>query len=138
MISQFKDEYRFLSNFWPCAVEFEGMVFPSVEHAHVAAKTTSIEIRCNICELTAGQATCYGKTMQIRDDWLAIRLTVMDTLVRSKFENDILAKKLLATGDQLLQEGNTWGDTFWGVYNRFGENHLGKTLMRVRNELRRP
>jgi hypothetical protein len=36
----------------------------------------------------------------------------------------------------ILIEGNTWGDTFWGVCNGVGENNLGKTLMNVREILR--
>jgi hypothetical protein len=37
-----------------------------------------------------------------------------------------------------LVEGNRWGDQFWGVDLRtgLGENHLGKILMKVRDELR--
>ncbi len=40
--------------------------------------------------------------------------------------------------NSLLQEGNRWGDTFWGVDLRTGkgENKLGKILMRVRKELK--
>ena len=46
-----------------------------------------------------------------------------------------LKEKLLATGDEHLEEGNTWGDTTWGTVNGIGENRLGKILMKVRNEL---
>ena len=38
MISEFQKEYRWLSNFWPCLIEFEGKIYPSVEHAYQAAK----------------------------------------------------------------------------------------------------
>ena len=36
-----------------------------------------------------------------------------------------------------LIEGNTWewSRTFWGVCNGSGENHLGRLLMKVREEL---
>jgi predicted NAD-dependent protein-ADP-ribosyltransferase YbiA (DUF1768 family) len=56
--------------------------------------------------------------------------------VKDKFSrNPELRVKLLNTGDLQLVEGNYWGDTFWGVCNGKGENHLGKILMRVRKEL---
>lgn len=44
---------------------------------------------------------------------------------------------LLATGDAVLKEGNTWNDVFWGVSLKTGqgENNLGKILMRVREKL---
>jgi len=34
--------------------------------------------------------------------------------------------KLLSTGNCEIQEGNYWGDTFWGVCKGKGENNLGK------------
>lgn len=43
---------------------------------------------------------------------------------------------LLRTGEQDLIEGNDWGDTFWGVDQGIGDNHLGKILMQVRTEIR--
>ncbi len=54
----------------------------------------------------------------------------------SKFTRHFdLREKLLATGDRKLVEGNTWGDTFWGVCRGNGKNHLGKILMKIRAEL---
>lgn len=44
---------------------------------------------------------------------------------------------LLKTGDEELVEGNTWGDTFWGVCKGKGRNELGKILMKVREEFRK-
>ena len=49
-----------------------------------------------------------------------------------------LADKLLATGDAYLEEGNTWHDEIWGVYQGEGTNWLGLILMQVREELRMP
>lgn len=51
-------------------------------------------------------------------------------------KNSELGNKLEATGDSLLVEGNWWHDTFWGVCNGFGENNLGKLLMKIREELK--
>ena len=49
-----------------------------------------------------------------------------------------LAAALLATGDAVLQQGNTWGDRYWGKDLRTGEgeNHLGRLLMERRDLLR--
>jgi hypothetical protein len=61
----------------------------------------------------------------------------MESLVKEKFTRDTeLGAKLVATGDEELVEGNYWGDTFWGVCRGVGQNHLGKILMKVREELR--
>jgi len=62
----------------------------------------------------------------------------MEKLVRIKFQNPEMREKLLATGDVEIEEGNTWGDTFWGVdlETGEGENRMGKILMKIRSELK--
>jgi predicted NAD-dependent protein-ADP-ribosyltransferase YbiA (DUF1768 family) len=50
--------------------------------------------------------------------------------------NPRLQRMLLDTSDAELVEGNWWGDRFWGTFRGAGRNHLGKILMRVRDELR--
>lgn len=62
----------------------------------------------------------------------------MYNLVSNKFTNHShLSEQLLMTGDVPLIEGNTWGDTTWGVYNGTGTNWLGKILMEVRTSLKK-
>ena len=51
-------------------------------------------------------------------------------------QNAELRIKLLETGNEHLEEGNTWGDRIWGTVNGVGQNRLGKILMRVREELK--
>ena len=46
-----------------------------------------------------------------------------------------IGTKIVDTEDMELIEGNSWGDTFWGVCDGVGENNLGKVLMRVRDRL---
>ena len=47
---------------------------------------------------------------------------VMEACVRSKFTTDAaLGAKLVATAGRELVEGNTWGDTYWGVCDGEGE-----------------
>ena len=78
--------------------------------------------------------------MKLRPDWESVRLSVMARVVGAKFmQNPNLAVRLVATGMMPLVEGNIWGDTFWGVDARTGngENHLGKILMNVREDLLR-
>ena len=73
----------------------------------------------------------------MREDWDRIKKRIMFKLVKDKFTRDeTLRTKLLGTGNDLLVEDNTWGDTYWGKCNGKGKNHLGKILMRVRHELR--
>ena len=43
---------------------------------------------------------------------------------------------LIATGDSILIEGNTWGDQFWGQVSGNGKNQLGLILMDIRKKLK--
>jgi N-glycosidase YbiA len=135
VINRFFGNYRFLSNFWPCRIKYEGLVYPSVEHAYQAAKTLDCSEKLKICEAkTPGQAKRMGCTL--RSDWEEIKLNVMLDLLRLKFSIPELKEKLLLTEDALLVEGNEWGDVFWGVWEGRGENNLGKLLMKVRGEIK--
>lgn len=136
IINSFKGQYSFLSNFYPVQVEIEGIVYPSVEHAYVAMKTMDIELRKQISLMeTAGKVKRMGRTLNIRSDWDHIKLPVMFGLLRLKFQKPELKLLLISTGDSHLEEGNWWGDTFWGVCKGVGENNLGKLLMQVRQEI---
>jgi ribA/ribD-fused uncharacterized protein len=135
-ISEFSGKYRFLSNFYPSVVRFEGMNYPTVEHAFQAAKTADPDERANIYYAASpGQAKRLGRQVALRDDWEDVKLTIMLDLLRSKFAHRGIRAQLAATGERELIEGNYWGDTFWGVCEGKGENHLGKLLMKVRDEI---
>lgn len=138
MIDSFRGEYGFLSNFAWCKIKYKGVIYKTVEHAYQAAKTLDKKRKQLISEApTPGAAKRWGRNVEIREDWEEIKLDIMLALVRQKFTIPELKKKLLATGKEKLIEGNWWGDTFWGVCKDEGENHLGRILMRVREELKR-
>jgi ribA/ribD-fused uncharacterized protein len=137
-IDRFAGEYRFLSNFYPATVVYEGLTYPDSEHAYQSAKTLDMNERQRIAALpTPAQAKSAGEALKYRDDWPQVKYQVMLDCVRDKFtRNPDLRSRLLATGDAYLEEGNTWGDRIWGVYDGQGTNWLGKILMQVRAELR--
>ena len=147
MIDKFQGRWRFLSNFYPCEIEYQGIKYPSVEHYYVAMKVndeqlingryyTPADFREMISRVDSpGLAKKIGQLVKIRKDWNNKKLDFMNWVVREKFKNQELAEMLLSTGDMELIEGNSWNDTFWGVCNGKGKNHLGKILMEVREEL---
>lgn len=140
-IDEFQGPYRFLSNFWPAQIALNGVVYRSVEHAYMAAKSVDPEWH-RVCAETESPAAVKraSRGIVLRPDWDAARVSVMLDCLRQKFAVDPLRSNLLATGDAYLQEGNRWGDTFWGVDLRksppVGANTLGTLLMQVRAELR--
>lgn len=137
-IDRFRDEFFFLSNFFPATVDYEGITYPTSEHAYQAAKTLDVSERKRIAALKSpSQAKTEGRKLKLRDDWERVKFDVMEQVVRIKFAtNDDLKRKLLDTSDRHLEEGNDWGDKLWGTVNGEGENRLGKILMKVRAELR--
>lgn len=137
-IESFEKEFAFLSNFYHSPIECsDGLTYPTAEHAFQAMKTTNLELRKKIAAArTPGKAKRMGRRLALRPGWDDMKLEVMYEIVRVKFfSSRILKIQLLATGNRELVEGNYWHDTFWGVCNGQGENHLGKILMRVREEL---
>lgn len=133
-IYRFSHGYRFLSNFFPSEVYFDGLSYPTVEHAFQAAKTLDIAQRSHIrAQPTPAKAKEEGRKVKLRPDWETVKVQVMYLLLVQKFSRPDLRESLLATGDLRLVEGNTWGDTYWGVCNGEGTNVLGKLLMTVRN-----
>jgi len=146
-IKEFQKDYRWLSNFSDCEVVLDGLTYRSVEYAYQAAKTLIVSERAHIIAAGyAGEAKRRGKLVTKRPDWEQVKLQVMEGLLLQKFPQKYFKDKLLATGDQELIEGNYYHDVFYGVCNGkcrkglhtpFGDNHLGKLIMKIRDELRR-
>ena len=138
-ISVFRHEFFFLSNFYPCAVTIDGITYSSSEAAFQAQKVTDEKVKHQFIGVTPKQAKYFGKRVPLRDDWENVKLGIMYNVVKCKFlQNSYLRDMLLDTGERNLVEMNNWNDTFWGVSSKTGkgENHLGKILMKIREELK--
>ena len=147
MRSAFRSELEFLSNFYPVegGVEYEGDRYPCVENAFQAAKTLNPDERKPFEICGPARAKQLGRKLGLRHDWDFARVDIMKQLVRYKFQHPDLREKLIATGDEPLEEANTWHDNYWGVCTcvrchgkKFGLNWLGRILMSVRKELQQP
>ncbi len=138
MIKEFKNEYFFLSNMYPCKILYKGLVYKSAESAFQAQKVLEPEMQEQFTELSGPEARKFGKYhVTLRSDWPQVKEEIMLDIVRTKFEqHPALMEKLLDTKQELLYEGNTWKDKYWGVDLRTleGENKLGNILMQVRQE----
>lgn len=140
-IASFSGKYRFLSNFWPVRVVFEGIEYPSVENAYQAAKTLDLNKRVAFQTATAGKAKRASNKLKLRPDWEEIKLSIMEGLLCQKFSDNVLLEELKSTESRLLVEGNTWHDNFWGNCScgskpdciKPGKNNLGQLLMKIRD-----
>lgn len=124
----------------PGGLAFEGIVYPTAEHAYQAAKTTDMTERRRIASLpTPGQAKRAGRLIPL--DWDDRKAGVMAQILAIKFSREPFRSRLMAhTGD--IVEWNTWHDGYWGVCTcgrascrRSGANVLGLLLMAIRRTL---
>ncbi len=136
-IREFRGEYYFLSNFYKADVVYDGLKYKNNEAAFQSAKVKDIDKRREFCNLEPNESKRRGRGVKLRNDWEYIKDSVMEQIVRDKFTRNLdLRQKLIETADLKLEEGNTWGDKYWGVHNGKGKNKLGRILMKVREEIR--
>ena len=148
-ITRFRGVNKFLSNFYEAPFVYEGITYPTVEHAYQERKTTDPDRMALIRSAkSAWEAAVIGrdKSTVLRLDWLDpdTKRNVMEPLVFAKFQqNPKTAVRLLSTGDAFLMEGNYWHDNYFGVCSckechekGEGLNHLGRILIKVRATLR--
>lgn len=134
----FHGEHRWLSNFVPVEIEFNNIVFPSVEHAYVASKTQNMYRQLEVSKIpNAGEVKKFGRTLELRPNWDTFRLVNMRVFLEQKFAQEPFLTKLLATGKVYIEETNMWNDTFWGVCAKtgYGKNNLGILIMHIRGNL---
>lgn len=137
MINSFKGKYYFLSNFYTSKVTYDGVTYDNNESAFQSAKVTDKQERENFSKLDPLSAKRLGRRVLLRDDWEDVKYNIMYDICKAKFtQNKNLRKRLLDTGNAILEEGNTWGDKVWGTVNGIGQNNLGKILMDIREELK--
>ncbi|MDC8973994.1 NADAR family protein [Mycobacterium marinum] len=143
VIDRFRGEHFFLSNFYPAITPHRGRVFPSSEHAYMAAKTNDSDaIAAILAAADPAEAQRIGRAAPLIDGWEQQRFAVMEEIVTAKFtHNPDLAERLAVTTGALLVEGNDWHDQTWGSCrcdehrDTPGANALGVILMTVRMRL---
>lgn len=135
-IAGFVGDYRWLSNYEPCPVTYEGRSYGSSEAAYHASKYPEAE-RNEFTKLDPDSSKKLSRKKGVDQKWWDERKErVMAEIVWAKFsQNPDLAEKLCATGNRELEELNWWGDKFWGTVKGEGKNVLGKILMETRARL---
>jgi len=145
IIESLRGEYRWLSNFFPCTINYTGETFPSTEHAYQAYKTEDPlwheAIRIASTPTISKQK---GMAAPLRPDWDSIKDSIMLDVLLIKFKDITLRNKLLETYPKYIIEGNVWHDNHFGVClledcdkcgDKKGKNVLGNLLMQVREEI---
>ena len=139
MIKEFQKEYRWLSNFVPVKIQIEDIFYTSVEHAYQSAKTDDTDWK-EYCRLEDNPTIVkrQSKNVILRKDWETVKDLIMMELLRQKYSQEPYRQLLLDTKNEQIQEGNWWGDDYWGIDLRTGkgQNKLGKMIMKIRTEIK--
>lgn len=143
----YEQDFYVLSNFSAFGLEWQGLTFPTSEHAYhweKFATEADDQTRNGVAYEIMNARSAHdafklaGAQKHLRrPDWDAVKVGIMRDILRAKVQqHEYVRRKLLATGDRELIE-DSWRDDFWGWGpNRDGQNMLGKLWMEIRAELR--
>lgn len=131
---KFRGTYNFLSNFYTSPITVDGLTYSCVEAAFQAAKTLNPAQKQWFVGIDGSAAKRLGRRVLLRPDWEAVKLGVMKNLLRKKFSDPELAKRLIGVTEEIVED-NDWGDFFWGRCQGRGSNWLGELLSQVREEI---
>ncbi len=138
--------YIYFSPYTAHAIELEGVVYPTVEHAYQCQRYTDKKI---IEEIIAAKSPVKAWDTSTKYKHLQIpefkseeyKLTIMKKLMKLKaLQHEEVKKALLGTGDKkIVKHIVTYppGDGFWddGEDGK-GLNHIGRIWMEIREELK--
>lgn len=127
------------SNFSAHAIEFQGVKYATAEHAFHAQKFDDTKLREEIVgcgsPLAAWELARKLKP-QRRADWNDVKVGILTDIIREKVRQYPEVRTALEeTGNREIIEVNE-NDDFWGTgADGNGQNHTGKILMKIRDEL---
>jgi ribA/ribD-fused uncharacterized protein len=147
-VKEFRGEFFCFSNFSPDSVEMGHLIYKTGEHAYQCGKTTDPdEFKAIFEAATPAVAKNLGKPYNLkhlRPGWDSmLKYDHMLRVVTFKALQHLEIKvKLLATGDDVITEGNWWHDNYWGACgcvkcaSKEKHNMLGKIWMLVRQSIK--
>lgn len=128
-------------------VDTDGCVWASSEHYYQSRKVTDERLRGQIQSARGSfEAKRLGSQLKPIPDWFppegedfgGLQEVAMREAIQYKYQNGSeAAKKLLATGENYLQEHSYWEEhSYWGVGGSSGLNRHGILLMEHRKMLK--
>ena len=135
--------YGAFSNLYRRPIEFEGVVYPTAEHAYQAGKARKPEVAewlLNAPSPSLVAMAAHGLYYwDVTPGWSKTKFDRMRRVLRAKFDqHPDLRTLLLETGEARLVESATVDNAInrlWGEVNGVGQNMLGQMLMERRAEL---
>lgn len=136
------DPYFEFTNLYRVPILIDGKVWKSSEHYFQNEKFKGYPAARKALAKTSGGYDTFSVAQEYKKyadpDWQSRSLNVLHRAVKEKFkQHPDLMQMLLGTGNATLVEDAGPNDEFYGAGAHMqGENKLGLTLMRVREELR--
>jgi ribA/ribD-fused uncharacterized protein len=134
------DQYeKFLATFSAHAIEYQGKLYPTVEHAYHSSRYSDEAIKEEIRQAKspylAWEISQKYKAGQIAD-FDTKKVAVMEELCRLKLaQHEDVKAGLLASGDDVIVKN--YPDPFWGIgKDGVGKNMMGIMWMKLRSELK--
>lgn len=135
--------YGAFSNLFRATVEYDGIVYPTSEHAYQAGKAAKPAVRDWILSAPSPSLAAMAAhglySWDIVPKWAEIKFDRMRGVLMAKFtQHSDLADLLISTGHARIVESATTNNAvnrLWGEVNGKGENMLGIMLMEVRDAL---
>ena len=137
---RFRGNLSVLSNFYITKLKYNGMLFPSAEHAYqhkMALYHSRPDIAHNILQArTPAQAKAISKKVKKCEQWHEAKCSVMTDIVEAKAKQcSVFRDTLVSTKNKRLIH-NIETDSFWGCGSDFlGMNMLGLLLEELRTKL---
>ena|SRR5581483_3517556 len=134
------DQYeKFLATFSAHAVEYNGKLYPTVEHAYHAARYDDEAVQEEICAAKSpylAWAVSQKHKANQMTDFDARKSDVMEEMCRLKLaQHEDVKLGLLASGDDTIVKN--YPDPYWGIgQDGVGKNEMGRIWMKLRSELK--
>jgi ribA/ribD-fused uncharacterized protein len=142
IIKEYVESQKFCRNWFSnmflmeSPIVYEGCSYHTVESFYQAMKTNEHETRKNISNMTSFASKKFMQGKEPRKGFEKNKLKFMKYALQHKFAHGTpWRKRLDSTKGHKIIEWNNWNDTFWGknIFNKKGENNLGKLLMEIRD-----
>lgn len=139
-IPYYENSYFALNNFSAHTIKYNGIFYPTAEHAFHGAKFDDEKIKEEIRNTTSPlEAFELGKKYKLlrKTNWNEIKVNILYEILKEKVkQHEEVKKVLLSTNEEEIVEDNP-NDDFWGNgKDGSGQNQTGKILMKIRVELK--
>lgn len=136
--------YGVFSNLYRRTILFEGIEYPTSEHAYQAGKARKDSVREWLMAAPSPSLLAMAAhglyVWDVAPNWSKNKFDRMRRVLHAKFtQHEDLKELLLSTGNARLVEKASVDNSvnrLWGEVNGVGKNMLGQLLMELREELR--